>query len=82
MQLDEIAGLIRLGGGRREPGSLRRTTRCALAVLLVVSHPVWAATIIVDETTCTLVDAMTAANTDAAVDQETRVESDGSESAP
>jgi hypothetical protein len=45
---------------------LERTTRIALAVLLVLSHPLWAATIIVDESTCTLVDAITAANTDTA----------------
>jgi len=38
-----------------------------LAVLLVLSHPVWAATIVVDETTCTLVDAIDSANTDTAV---------------
>jgi len=38
-----------------------------VVALLVLSHPLWAATIIVDETTCTLVDAVTAANTDAAV---------------
>jgi len=38
-----------------------------LALLVVLSHPLWAATIIVDETTCTLVDAITAANTDSAV---------------
>jgi len=50
-----------------EPGPLHRTTRIALAVLLVLSHPLWAATIVVDETTCTLVDAITAANTDTAV---------------
>jgi hypothetical protein len=36
-------------------------------VLLVLSHPLWAATIIVDETTCTLVDAITAANSDSVV---------------
>ncbi len=48
--------------------ALQRCGHVALAVLLVLfSHPVLAATIIVDETTCTLVDAMTAANTDAAV---------------
>ena len=51
----------------RRPGPLQRTTRITLAVLLVLSHPLWAATIIVDETSCTLVDAITAANTDAAV---------------
>jgi len=50
-----------------EPGPLHRTTRIALTVLLVLSHPVWAATIIVDESTCTLVDAITAANTDSPV---------------
>jgi len=49
-----------------EPGPLHHTTRIALAVLLVLSHPLWAATIIVDETTCTLVDAITAAETDSA----------------
>jgi hypothetical protein len=38
----------------------------APAVLLVLSHPLWAATIIVNETTCRLVDAVTAANDDAA----------------
>jgi hypothetical protein len=48
----------------RRPGPLQRTTRIALSVLLVLSHPLWAATIIVDEKTCTLVDAVTAANTD------------------
>jgi predicted outer membrane repeat protein len=52
----------------RRPGPLQRTARIALALLLLLlSHPLWAATIIVDETTCTLVDAVTAANTDAAV---------------
>jgi parallel beta-helix repeat protein len=50
----------------RRPGPLQGTTRTALAVLLVLSHPLWAATIIVDETSCTLVDAITAANTDTA----------------
>jgi len=50
----------------REPVPFHRTTRITLAVLLVLSHPLWAATIIVDETTCTLVDAITAANTDTA----------------
>ena len=45
-----------------------RLSHVALAVLLVLfSHPALAATIIVDETTCTLVDAITAANTDTAV---------------
>jgi cysteine-rich repeat protein len=58
--------LTRLGGGSRRPGPLQRTTRITLALLLVLSHPLWAATIIVDETTCTLVDAITAANTDTA----------------
>ncbi len=42
-------------------------TPIALAVLVALSHPVWAATIIVDETTCTLVDAITAANTDSSI---------------
>jgi hypothetical protein len=51
----------------RESVPFQRTTRIALALLLVLSHPLWAATIIVDETTCTLVDAITAANTDGAV---------------
>ena len=51
----------------RRPGPVQRTTRITLAVLLVLSHPLWAATIIVDETSCTLGDAITAANTDAAV---------------
>ena len=47
---------------------LQRGGRVALAALLVIfSHPALAATIVVDETTCTLVDAITAANTDAAV---------------
>jgi hypothetical protein len=45
----------------------RRTTRITLAALLATSPPLWAATIIVDETTCTLVDAITAANTDSPV---------------
>jgi len=51
----------------RSPGPLQRTTRIALAVLLLLSHPLWAATIIVDETTCTLVDAIDAANMDSPV---------------
>jgi hypothetical protein len=63
----DAAVLTRLGGGHRKPRPLQRTTRIALAVLLVLSHPLWAATIIVDETTCTLVDAITAANTDTAI---------------
>ena len=67
MKPNQTPVLPRLGGSQRSPGSLRRTTRIALAALLVLSHPLWAATIIVDETTCTLVDAMTAANTDTAV---------------
>ena len=47
---------------------LQRGGRVALAVLLVLfSHPALAATIVVDETTCTLVDAITAANTDSPV---------------
>jgi predicted outer membrane repeat protein len=50
----------------RRPGPLRRVARIALAVLLVLSHPLWAGTITVDETTCTLVDAVTSANTDTA----------------
>jgi len=37
------------------------------AVLLVLSGPIWAATIVMDQATCTLVDTITAANTDAAV---------------
>jgi cysteine-rich repeat protein len=44
----------------------QRPARIALAVLLVLSHPVGAVTIVVDETTCTLVDAVTAANFDTA----------------
>jgi predicted outer membrane repeat protein len=41
-------------------------TRLALSALFLLSPPLMAATIIVDETTCTLVDAVTAANLDAA----------------
>ena len=67
MQLNGTAVPTRLGGGLRRPLPLQRTTRVGLAVLLVLSQPLWAATIIVDETTCTLVDAITAANTDSAV---------------
>jgi hypothetical protein len=47
--------------GIRAP--LQRTRRVILSLLLVLSCPAWAETIIVDETTCTLVDAITAANT-------------------
>jgi hypothetical protein len=66
MRLDEADFLTRLGGTLR-PGSVQRATRIALAVLLILSHPVWAATIIVDETACTMVDAVASANADAAV---------------
>jgi hypothetical protein len=59
--------LTRPVGGLRRPGPLQRTTRIGLSLLLVLSHPLWAATIIVDETTCTLVDAVDAANTDSTV---------------
>ena len=46
----------------------QRSGHVALAMLLVLfSHPALAAIIVDDETTCTLVDAITAANTDAAV---------------
>jgi hypothetical protein len=51
----------------RRPGPRQRTTRIALMVLLVLSHPLWAATIVVDETTCTLVEAINAANWDASL---------------
>jgi len=51
----------------RRLGPLSRSTRLALAMLLLMSHPLWAVTIIVDEATCTLVDAITAANTDTPV---------------
>jgi hypothetical protein len=51
------------GGGLRRSGLLYLTLPVALSFLLVLSHPLWAATIVVDETTCTLVDAITAANT-------------------
>jgi hypothetical protein len=63
----EIVVLTRLGGDMRRPGPLQRTIRITRSVLLVLSHPLWAATIIVDETSCTLVDAIAAANTDTAV---------------
>ena len=56
--------------------ALKRSGHVALAVLLVLfPHPALAATIIGDETTCTLVDAITAANTDSAVGE--RSDSDG-----
>ena len=48
--------------------ALQHSGHVALALLLVLfSHPALAATIIVDETTCTLVDAIDSANTDSAV---------------
>ena len=44
---------------------LKRSGHVALVVLLVLfSHPALAATIVVDNTMCNLVDAVTAANTD------------------
>jgi len=47
---------------------LRRGGHLFLAALLgLFSHPAMPATIVVDETTCTLVDAITAANTDSSV---------------
>ena len=49
--------LTRFGTGRRSPSLIRCTGRLALAALLVVAQPLGAATIIVDESTCTLVDA-------------------------
>jgi hypothetical protein len=67
MKPDKTGGQTRIGCGPRRPGPLQRTIRLTLSVLLVLSHPLRAATIIVDETTCTLVDAITAANADAAV---------------
>ena len=41
--------------------------RVTLVLLLILPQPLYPATITVDETTCTLVDAITAANTDTAV---------------
>jgi hypothetical protein len=60
------AALTRRGGDTRRLRPAQRTGHVALAILLVLSHPLWAVTIHVDETTCTLVDAITAANLDAA----------------
>jgi len=67
MKTNQDAAVYELRGGLRRPGRLHLTTRVALSLLLALSHPLWAATIIVDETTCTLVDAITAANTDSPV---------------
>ena len=45
---------------------LRVCLRRAILALLVLHHPAFAATIVVDNTTCNLVDAVTAAETDIA----------------
>jgi len=60
------AGPTRRCGGALLAAPARHTRRVALATLLVLSHPLWAVTIQVDETTCTLVDAITASDTDTA----------------
>ena len=57
----------RLGRGLRKIGLLVRATWAMLPMLLALSNPMWAATMIVDETNCTLVDAITAANTDSPI---------------
>ncbi len=49
----------------RSPGPVRRAARVLLAALLVLHQPAMAAVIVVDGT-CTLVDAITAANNDSA----------------
>ena len=56
--------LTRLRGGPAFHGL--RKARIGLAVLLVLFHPTLAGVITVDETNCTLVDAIIAANTDVA----------------
>ena len=60
--------------GWRWPGAHRRWRQLIIALLLVFSgvgfalpRPAYAAAITADGTTCTLIDALTAANTDTAV---------------